>query len=309
MDPVVARKTWRTAEPLHALIYFAAEATEEYAAVGLSGGRMGYFASRAAAFGPVSAEVVIATFYNFNPSLVRSAIPRAWDLATPVAVLEARRRAASRALRRGLGSDLSESELVVEAAELTRRAAEAACEHVEGRPLFATHAGLDWPEADPLLRLWHAQTLLREFRGDGHVACLLTAELDPVEALVMHEASGELPPGVLRASRAWGHEDWAAGVERLRRRGLVTVGGGGGELEGGGGELEGGAAELALTEAGASLRQRIEDETDARSVPAYGALGEDGCDRFRQVARPLSQAVVAAGMLNPAAMARLSDDE
>ena len=52
MEAVLARKTWRTAEPLHAFIYFVPEADEQYAAVGLEPGRMGYFASRGAALGP-----------------------------------------------------------------------------------------------------------------------------------------------------------------------------------------------------------------------------------------------------------------
>src|SRR5471030_419398 len=54
-------------EPLHAVVYFAPEAPERYAAVGLKPGRMTYFASRSAPFGPVGAGAVIATFYNFNP--------------------------------------------------------------------------------------------------------------------------------------------------------------------------------------------------------------------------------------------------
>ena len=290
MDPIVARKTWRTLEPLHGMIYFAPEAGEEYARLGLSGSRMGYFASRAAALGPVAAEVVIATFYNFNPELVRSAIPAAWELASPAAVIAARCTAALRALRRGLGSELSSSDAVAEAAQLARQAAEEATEHVAGRPLFAAHAALDWPR-DPLLQLWHAQTLLREFRGDGHIACLVVAELDPVEALVMHEASGELPPGALRTSRAWGDSEWADGVERLRSRGLVTA-----------------DDPPTLTSAGRALRQEVEDRTDARALPPYAALGQDGCERLRQLARPLSQAVVAAGLLDTSAMARAAQE-
>ncbi len=85
MDPQVARRTWRTLEPLHGFVYFVPEADEEYRAVGLHGDRTGYFASRAAALGPVTAEVVIATFFNFAPTLVRSCIPAAWEQAPPAA--------------------------------------------------------------------------------------------------------------------------------------------------------------------------------------------------------------------------------
>ena len=95
MEPIEARKTFRTLEPIHGMIYFTPEGPPAYEAIGLQGPRMGYFASRVAAMGAVPAEVVIATFYNFEPSLVRRAIPAAWGLATP-----ARLRGASRTSRR-----------------------------------------------------------------------------------------------------------------------------------------------------------------------------------------------------------------
>src|SRR5829696_2808912 len=202
MDPVVARKTWRTLEPLHGLIYFAPEADEAYAAVGLRGNRMGYFASRSAAMGPVTAAVVIATFYNFNPELVRQAIPEAWQLASPAAILDARHQAAVRALRRALPPEAPDSPELAEAAGLARRAAEAAVEHPAGRPLFAAHAALSWPD-EPVAVLWHAQTLLREFRGDAHAASLLLYGMGPLQALVTHAATGEAPVSLLQATRGW----------------------------------------------------------------------------------------------------------
>ncbi len=94
MDSLVARKTWRTLEPVHGMIYFAPEADEEYRAIGLRANRMGYFASRSAPMGAVPAEVVIATFFNFNPDLVRRVIPEAWSLASPSQIVAARFAAA-----------------------------------------------------------------------------------------------------------------------------------------------------------------------------------------------------------------------
>src|SRR5437588_4218357 len=142
VDPAVARKTWRTLEPLHGLIYFAPEATERYAALGIDG-RAGYFASRAAAMGPVTAEVVIATFFNFYPGLVRAAIPAAWAKASTDKILSARLEAADAALRRALG-DLADSPEMERAAALARTAAEAATDEIVGRPLFTGHARLPW---------------------------------------------------------------------------------------------------------------------------------------------------------------------
>ena len=279
MDALIARKTWRTLEPVHGMIYFVPEADECYQAIGLRGNRMGYFASRAAAMGPVPASVVVATFYNFSPALIGAAIPQAWSLAPPADILAARLRAADRALRRGLGAAVLSSPDVAEAAGLARRAAEAATSFVHGRPLFAAHAGLSWPE-EPHLVLWHAQTLLREYRGDGHIAALLLAGFDPVEALVTHAAAGDVSAEVLLATRAWSAEEWSSAVDRLRSRGLLA-----------------GDVPLAFTDAGRQVRQQIEDHTDALAVAAYEPLGEEGCERLRQLGRPLSQAVVAGGLL------------
>jgi hypothetical protein len=280
VSPVTARKTWRTVEPLHGMIYFAPEANESYTGLGIPSSS-GYFASRSAAMGPVSADVVIATFFNFHPRVVRPAIPAAWSLASPEAILEARVRSADAALRRMLG-DAIDSPDMVRAAELSRAVAERAAERVAGRPLFAGHAGLPWPEA-PHLVLWHAQTCLREFRGDGHIAALLLAETGPVEALIVHVATGEVPIDFLKASRGWSDSEWDAGVERVRSRGWLDSSGHDGALS--------------LSEAGATVRQRVEDETDVLAVFPYEAIGEDGCAELRTLARPFSRAVVAAAGL------------
>jgi hypothetical protein len=279
VSPLTARKTWRTVEPLHGMIYFAPESSASYARLGLKP-EAGYFASRSAAMGAVGADTVIATFYNFNPALVRAAIPDAWSAASPAAVLEARLSAADAALRRMLGGAIGSPEMA-RAASLARRAAERAAERYEGRPLFAAHAGLPWPEPDHLV-LWHAQTLLREFRGDGHITALVDHDLDPVQALVMHLASGELPGTFLRDSRGWPDATWDAGVARLKGRGLVEADGGSDRQP----------STLALSQQGEALRQEIEDRTDRLAVFPYQALGEEACAELRTLTRPFSRAVV-----------------
>ena len=268
-----ARRTWRALEAFHGMIYFSPEAAASYEAAGLAG-RSGYFASRAAAMGPVPAEVVIATFYNFSPALVRSCIPAAWDAASPGKVLAARHSAADATLRRVLG-DAVESSQMERAALLARQAAEAVAHDVAGRPLYAAHAALPWPD-QPHMVLWHAQTLLREYRGDGHVAALLTAGLTGIEALVTHAASGAIAAEALRTTRAWPHEAWAEAVEGLRGRGWVSRDG-----------------DLALTEAGRQARQEIEDHTDELGARPYQALGEDGCRELQALAAPWTAQIVA----------------
>ncbi|MGI5404880.1 SCO6745 family protein [Streptomyces sp. CA-135486] len=267
-----AREAWRRLEPLHGMIYFVPEGARRYKELGLSG-RAGYFASRSAVFGRAPAELVIATFYNFNPDVIRRVLPQAWAAATPEQVLHARHAAVREALRRAGIGELPGLEDIL---TLTRRAAEAAGEHVHGRPLFAAHAALPWP-TDPVQRLWHAQTLLREFRGDGHVACLLSEGLSGLEALILHSATGTVPVEFLKSSRAWPEEKWTAASGDLRERGL----------------LDGDT----LSPEGVAVRQHIEDRTDSLALPAYAALGEADCERLAELAMPFGRAVVEAGLL------------
>ncbi|GGQ59099.1 SCO6745 family protein [Couchioplanes azureus] len=281
LDPAAAREAWRFAEPLHAMVYFVPESTQRFEALGLPA-RAGYFASRGGAFGPVGPGPVVASFYNFHPGLVARFLPEIWHTVSPAAVIEARLAAADAALDRGLG-DVLRSDEVAEAATLARRAAESATAHVSGRPLYAAHADLAWPK-EPHLVLWHAQTLLREFRGDGHVAALLLAGLSGLESIVLHTASGEVSGDFLRASRGWSREEWAAAAESLRSRGLMTGDG--------------------LTDEGRALRARLEAETDRLAAPAYEILGAGGCARLVELVRPLSRTLVKAGFLAGALPAR-----
>jgi hypothetical protein len=267
---LVAHKTWRTVEPLHGMIYFVPEAAEAYARLGITG-TAGYFASRAAPMGAVSADVVIATFFNFNPELVRSAIPDAWDRATPGDLIAARFAAVDAACRRILGNDVIESPDMSRAAALACTAAKEAARHVEGRPLAAGHADLAWP-SEPHLQLWHAQSILREFRGDGHIALLVIHGLSGLEALVTHAAAGDVPARILLATRAWTEEAWHGAADGLRQRGWLEPG-----------------DELRFTQSGARHRKEIEDGTDALSSAPYRALGEEGCSELRSLVRPWSK--------------------
>jgi hypothetical protein len=267
---LLARKTWRTAEPLHGMIYFVPEAAEAYAALGITG-RDGYFASRAAAMGAVSAEVVISTFFNFNPELVHAAIPQAWTVTTPGALVSARFGAVDRAMRRLLGDDVVQSDEMRRAAELGRGMAEVASRHIEGRPLCAGHAQLPWPD-EPHLVLWHAQSVLREYRGDAHIALLVTHGLTGIDALLTHAAGGDVPAHLLQSTRGWSNEDWNAAADSMRARGWLSD-----------------SDELTFTEWGTAQRQEIENQTDQLSAAPYAALGEDGCAEFRTLTRPWSK--------------------
>lgn len=270
VDPLIARKLARTVNPYPSIIFLAAEAGTAAAAAGLPRGPMGYFAGRAAPMGAVPAEVVIATFYNFQPDLVRSCIPAAWSFTTPAALLEHRLAATDSALRRVLGDDVVAGPEMAEAAGLARRGAEA-CQP-EGRALFAGHASLPWPEQTHL-ELWNALTLLREHRGDGHLMALQLAGYSGCEALLMHVAVGGVPRAFI-GTRAWSAEQWSAAADSLRSRGLID-------------------ADEVATQSGHAHREAVEEHTDQLAVGPLAAIGADGCQRLRELVRPWSVAIAA----------------
>ncbi|RSM36127.1 hypothetical protein DMA12_41380 [Amycolatopsis balhimycina DSM 5908] len=261
-------------DSLHALVYFAPEVDAAFAGAGLRPGRMPYFAGRSAAMGAVGPEVVAATFYNFNPEVVARTIPRAWTLATPEQVLEARLAGVGKALTRLLGDHVKSDE-AAEAAELAREAT-AGC-RAEGRPLYAAHAGLAWP-GEPHLVLWHAVTLLREHRGDGHIAALVLEGLSGLEALVTHGATGRgFVTAAAKLTRGWSDEQWSAAESALKDRGLLD-------------------AEGALTDAGLAQRDRVETATETAARGPWDHLGPEKTARLEELCRGLSVRVVEAGV-------------
>lgn len=271
-DTAAAVRTVQRLEPLHSMIYFVPESAEELGALGLDDQRLQYFGQRAAPMGAVGPGVVAATFYNFNPALIARSVPRVWSIAAPGDVVNARLRAADRALRRLLGDAVS-SAAMTESATLARRACEGAT--VEDRPLYAAHADLPWPD-EPHLMLWHAVTLLREHRGDGHLHALLGAGLSGLEALITHTATGKgFRPEFAVRSRGWSPEQWAEASAGLVERGLLTGDGG-------------------LTDEGAALRAAIEDETARTSMGPWRHLGAEGTARLAEASGPLSKAVLPA---------------
>lgn len=268
----VAARAHRATDSLHSLVYFCPEAQEQYTSIGLRPGSMPYFASRSAPMGAVSAGVTTATFYNFNPAMVARHIPRAWTLARPADVLAARVRVADAALRRLLGDALG-SPQVAELAALTREATSALTP--EGRTLYAAHATLDWPD-EPHLVLWHAATLLREYRGDGHLAALLAAGLSGIEAIVTHVATGRgFTTESAKKLRGWSDDQWGAAVDGLASRGLMD------------GDQ--------LTVAGIALRKDIESATDRLDEAAWRHLGEERTARLIELGKDLTRTVVANG--------------
>ncbi|HEY3478793.1 MAG TPA: hypothetical protein VGL02_07825 [Streptomyces sp.] len=276
-------EVWRFLECVHAPVYFAPEAQTAYSGAGdgLKGYWMGYFASRSAALGVVPAPVVTAAFYNFAPARVVRAVPDCWSYATPGDVLGVRLGVARQALRRLLGG-LADDARVAEAAELARRAVDGA--PVAGRVLFAAHAAVAVPN-DPLAALWWAATALREFRGDGHTAALVTAGIDGCEANVLTVRLG-LAGDEQREYRGWTTDEWAAATDRLHTRGWL-------------------GADGTPTAEGRAGRSAVETTTERLAHPGLAALGDDGTGRLAELLRPLARRIVDGGGLpfpNPMGM-------
>lgn len=269
-----ARRLWRLLEPYHGIIYFAKEAREEFTRTGLKGAMMSYIACRAAPLGTVPAAVVTAALYNLHPKLVRYCLPRAWELAAPEVVVEARLTGVDRVLGRlGYACEQQRSALC-EAGELTRIAMETA--QPQGRPMFAANAELPWPE-EPHLALWHGATLVREHRGDGHATALLHEEVDGCEAHTIVIASGVVGKEWVRY-RGWNEEDCAAAEERLRSRGWLDKQGG-------------------LTESGWKAHVRIEQHTDRLCGQMWRHIGESRVERLTKALECAVEAVVRSDVL------------
>ncbi|MET9548777.1 hypothetical protein ABZY36_26215 [Streptomyces sp. NPDC006627] len=272
--PRAGRRCHNVLNSLHSTHYFSPDVTRELAGLGITHPSAVNFAVRAAALGAVGAGTVTAAFYNYKHDLVAAHVPEVWSTAAPKEVLAARLRAVDATLRRLLGEEAVASPEMAEAAGLALRAAEA-CTRT-ARPLYSAHADLPVPE-EPHLAYWHAATLLREHRGDGHLTVLLGAGLDGLEAMVTHTATGKgiAPKWVLR-SRGWSQEEWDAAEERLRGRGLLD-------------------AEGELTEAGVALRKDIEAETDRLDRAPYAHLGAAGVERLTELGSAFIGAALRAG--------------
>nr|WSZ13224.1 hypothetical protein OH837_07735 [Streptomyces canus] len=274
LEPRAGRRCHNPLNSLHAAHYFSPDLGRELAAIGVTHPRAVNFAVRAAALGPVGPGAVTAAFYNYKHELVAEHVPAVWRTAAPEQVLAARTRAVDATLRRLLGEQAVASDEMAEAARLALRAAEA-CSRA-ARPLYSAHADLPVPQ-EPHLAFWHAATLLREHRGDGHLAALMSAGLDGLEALVTHTATGRgMTPSWVFTTRGWTRQEWDGAVGRLRERGLLDADG-------------------ELTERGVALRDEIEAETDRLDRAPYEHLGAEDVRRLTELAIGFARTAMAAG--------------
>lgn len=282
--PDLARRFFHRFEPVHAVTYFAPEARAALDGLGYRGFWMGYFAARSAPLGMVPAEVVTAIFYNFAPERVAKALTGAWAVAGPDSALLARQESAVAALRR---YGVEDSDIVRTAAELAARAAKRA--GVDGRPLFAANRALPWPD-EPVLALWHALTLLREHRGDSHIAVLIAEGISGRESNVLQVATGKVPRVYMMRARDYDDDSWRENEIALAARGLLDDQG-------------------ALTASGADLKNHIESATDRLALRALDALDDDDVETLFTALTPITRRVIAGGDIPAMTPVGLSRDD
>ncbi|MCU7727877.1 hypothetical protein ODJ79_29520 [Actinoplanes sp. KI2] len=268
---IAARRLWSLFEPLHAVTYFTPQAASAFEAAGLTGFWRRYFAGRAAALGAVGPGPVTAAFFGFAPAMVTRAFPGVWARITPPAALAARADGARAALSE-LFAGLPPA-TVAEAADLLAAAARQV--DLPGRVLAGAYADLPWPQ-DPVGRLWHAATVLREHRGDGHVAALLTAGVDGAESLVWRVGvDGGRLREVTQPARGWTDEEWDDAAGRLAKRGWLTAGG-------------------TATAAGRDAYDEVEALTDRLAAGPWQRLGDADTERCAALLAPLAERAWAA---------------
>ncbi|MEJ8280483.1 SCO6745 family protein [Pseudonocardia spirodelae] len=267
-----ARRLHELLEPICLVTYLADETNEEMAALGHRTYWDGYFAARAAPLGRVPAEVVHAAFYSFAEGEAARHIPGAWDTVAPEASLAAWQRGGVRSLRRILGDTACDSAGLARAAELVATAAAGA--PVNGRPMYAGMRTLPVP-TEPVARLWHCATTLREHRGDGHVAALLVEGVGGTEAHILSAIDmGIHPPETFGRVHHLPPARLTEVMAGLRGRGLVDADG-------------------RFTAAGRAVKDRVEAHTDALAVPPWTALTEAQLAELVRELQPLSSVLAA----------------
>jgi hypothetical protein len=269
----VARRLFDLTEPISLVNFFSEEPNEAMAALGLRTYWDGYFAGRAAPLGRVPAEVIHAAFYSFADGEVARHIPKVWNTTTSEAAHAARQSGCAAALRRILG-DLVETPGLSRAAELLADASISA--PTEGRVMYAGLRALPMPE-EPVARLWHAANMLREHRGDGHVAALVSERIGGTEAHVLSAlASGIYPAESFGRIHHLPKARLAEVMDGLRDRGLLDTSG-------------------RLTEAGRATKGRIESLTDVLAEAPYEGLDPFELDQLIGLLEPISGRLQTTG--------------
>src|SRR5215469_8910968 len=267
----MARRMFELVEPIGLIPYSADEPNEAMFALGFTNYWDTYFAGRAAPLGMTPAEVVDALFYNFAPGEVSRHIPKVWRTTTPEAAIAARQLGCAKALRRILG-DHVDTPAFARAGDLLLKAATSA--PYEGRPMYAALRAIPVPE-DIVARLFHAASLLREHRGDGHIAALMTEGVGGLEAHALFALDMGMPAEKFGRIHHLPAAQLAAVIDGMRDRGLIGDDG-------------------RLSELGNIVRQRVEALTDDLAAKPYESLEPGELNELMATLEPLARLLIAA---------------
>jgi len=267
----VARRMFELVEPIGVIPYAADEPNEAMFALGFTDYWDTYFAGRAAPLGFATAEVVDALFYNFAPGEVARHIPSVWNTTTPEAAIAARQQGCTKALRRILGDRVDPPTVDRAADLLTRAATSAPC---EGRPMYAALRAIAIPD-DGLTRLFHAASLLREHRGDGHIAALMVERVGGLEAHVLLALDMDMRAEQFGRIHHLPPSQLSAVIGDMSDRGLIADDGW-------------------LTDEGRAVKRRVESLTDDLAAEPYEALEPLELDELTALLEPIAARLVAA---------------
>lgn len=267
---------------LHVPVYFAKEAAEEYEKEGVRGWS-GYFGSRTAAMGELPTEAVIATFYNFSPDVVKPAMADLWATTTAEAMQLARFR-----LMATIFDDIGRDALSPDPAVIAEATSmlEAVVDRLDwgGRVMAAgnyearkTLARSDFAE-DPMLRLWQLATIVREWRGDAHIAVLTTEPLSPVECTVVSWALTGAQQ--VKDSRGWAEPEWDAAIAGLIDRGWMSD-------------------ETSMSDHGKQQRAAVETRTNELAKAMWTNLDDTAVNHLGDLLQPTVDAIIQSGRLKP----------
>jgi len=269
---LLARKMFGLVEPIGVVPYSTEEPNEAMFALGFTNYWDTYFAGRAAPLGSsVPAEVVHALFYNFAPGEVARHIPKVWETTTPEEAIAARQKGCVNALRRILGDRVDTSDFARAVELLTKSATSAP---LEGRPMYAALRTLRMPQ-EPVARLFHAASLLREHRGDGHVAALMAEGIGGLEAHVLLAIDMGIPAPTFGRIHHLPAAQLTGLIDRLKTRGLIKD-------------------EATFTPTGRQAKDRVEALTDKLAAVPYEVLETAELDELMAALQPLARQLIAA---------------
>lgn len=270
----LARSMWTVFEPVHAVVYFAAHARRAFEEAGVRGFWRAYFAGRAAPLGRVGPHAIHAAFQSFTFEMVARALPGVWDLIEPDEAWRVRCEAAAAAVAactEGLADD------ALTHVDGTLRNAVAELDSI-GRPFFAAHLDLAWPD-DVYASIWQACTLLREHRGDGYVHACLDEDVTGLEMMVLADRLETVPPDHALSNRGWTSDDLSRCVETMTDGGLLDPNG-------------------TPTDAGLALRDRVEAQTDALAAAPWVQLDTGDVWELFAALEATSRAIADRGWLS-----------